>query len=71
MNFEIFLLLFKLIIFFTCFLPVTGPNAVEFIINHAEMSIAFVQENKIPSVSSYSQQIILESLKVVILNCLG
>ncbi|KAK7257906.1 hypothetical protein RIF29_32225 [Crotalaria pallida] len=27
-----------------------GPNAVEFIINHAEVSIAFVQETKIPSV---------------------
>ncbi|XP_058191011.1 probable CoA ligase CCL6 [Rhododendron vialii] len=27
-----------------------GPNAVEFIINHAEVSIAFVQENKIPAV---------------------
>ncbi|KAH9656446.1 AMP-binding enzyme family protein expressed [Citrus sinensis] len=26
-----------------------GANAVEFIINHAEVSIAFVQENKIPS----------------------
>lgn len=26
-----------------------GPNAVEFIINHAEVSIAFVQENKINS----------------------
>ncbi|XP_020218242.1 long chain acyl-CoA synthetase 2 [Cajanus cajan] len=29
-----------------------GPNAVEFIINHAEVSIAFVQDNKIPSVLS-------------------
>ncbi|RYR70079.1 hypothetical protein Ahy_A03g016594 isoform B [Arachis hypogaea] len=29
-----------------------GPNAVEFIINHAQVSIAFVQENKIPSCSS-------------------
>lgn len=29
-----------------------GPNAVEFIINHAEVSIAFVQENKIPAVLS-------------------
>lgn len=29
-----------------------GPNAVEFIINHAEVSIAFVQENKIPSILS-------------------
>ncbi|RDX94133.1 Long chain acyl-CoA synthetase 2, partial [Mucuna pruriens] len=29
-----------------------GPDAVEFIINHAEVSIAFVQDNKIPSVSS-------------------
>nr|GMD08698.1 long chain acyl-CoA synthetase 2 [Ipomoea batatas] len=27
-----------------------GANAVEFIINHAELSIAFVQENKIPAV---------------------
>lgn len=30
----------------------TGPNAVEFIINHAEVSIAFVQENKIPQILS-------------------
>ncbi|KAF7810939.1 long chain acyl-CoA synthetase 2-like [Senna tora] len=29
-----------------------GPNAVEYIINHAEVSIAFVQENKIPSILS-------------------
>ncbi|KAL9414977.1 hypothetical protein AB3S75_043281 [Citrus x aurantiifolia] len=29
-----------------------GANAVEFIINHAEVSIAFVQENKIPSILS-------------------
>ncbi|XP_061348643.1 probable CoA ligase CCL6 isoform X1 [Gastrolobium bilobum] len=29
-----------------------GPNAVEFIINHAEVSIAFVQDNKIPSILS-------------------
>ncbi|MED6168364.1 eukaryotic long-chain fatty acid CoA synthetase (LC-FACS) [Stylosanthes scabra] len=29
-----------------------GPNAVEFIINHAQVSIAFVQENKIPSILS-------------------
>ncbi|KAJ1440330.1 AMP-dependent synthetase/ligase [Sesbania bispinosa] len=29
-----------------------GPNAVEFIINHAEVSIAFVQEKKIPSILS-------------------
>ncbi|KAI4295581.1 hypothetical protein L6164_035613 [Bauhinia variegata] len=29
-----------------------GPNAVEFIINHAQISIAFVQENKIPSILS-------------------
>ncbi|CAN0927711.1 Probable CoA ligase CCL6 [Linum grandiflorum] len=29
-----------------------GANAVEFIINHAEVSIAFVQENKLPSVLS-------------------
>jgi hypothetical protein len=35
-------------------LCLTGPNAVEFIINHAEVSIAFVQENKIPSVCSSS-----------------
>jgi hypothetical protein len=34
------------------YLCVTGPNAVEFIINHAEVSIAFVQQSKIPSVSS-------------------
>lgn len=27
-----------------------GANAVEFIINHAEVSIAFVQENKIPAI---------------------
>lgn len=31
-------------------LHLTGPNAVEFIINHAEVSIAFVQEKKIASV---------------------
>ncbi|KAF5751132.1 long chain acyl-CoA synthetase 2 isoform X2 [Tripterygium wilfordii] len=29
-----------------------GANAVEFIINHAEVSIAFVQENNIPSILS-------------------
>lgn len=29
---------------------ISGANAVEFIINHAEVSTAFVQENKIPSV---------------------
>lgn len=29
-----------------------GPNAVEFIINHAEVSIAFVQENKLSSILS-------------------
>ncbi|XP_014494519.1 long chain acyl-CoA synthetase 2 isoform X1 [Vigna radiata var. radiata] len=29
-----------------------GPNAVEFIINHAEVSMAFVQDSKIPSVLS-------------------
>ncbi|KAJ0076772.1 hypothetical protein Patl1_36299 [Pistacia atlantica] len=29
-----------------------GANAVEFIINHAEVSIAFVQENKIPAILS-------------------
>lgn len=29
-----------------------GPNAVEFIINHAEVSIAFVQQSKIPSILS-------------------
>ncbi|KAM1348928.1 hypothetical protein PS2_003095 [Malus domestica] len=29
-----------------------GANAVEFIINHAEVSIAFVQENKLPAVLS-------------------
>lgn len=29
-----------------------GSNAVEFIINHAEVSIAFVQENKLPSILS-------------------
>ncbi|XLU54364.1 hypothetical protein S245_049012, partial [Arachis hypogaea] len=33
-----------------------GPNAVEFIINHAQVSIAFVQENKIPSILSYFGQ---------------
>ena len=42
------------LMFFTCN---TGPNAVEFIINHAEVSIAFVQENKIPSVSSCSDHL--------------
>lgn len=34
-------------------LEFTGANAVEFIINHAELSIAFVQENKIPAVCSF------------------
>ncbi|GKV23762.1 hypothetical protein SLEP1_g33458 [Rubroshorea leprosula] len=29
-----------------------GSNAVEFIINHAEVSIAFVQENKLPAILS-------------------
>ncbi|KAF5443997.1 hypothetical protein F2P56_036505 [Juglans regia] len=29
-----------------------GANAVEFIVNHAEVSIAFVQENKIPAILS-------------------
>lgn len=29
-----------------------GPNAVEFIINHAEVSLAFVQENKLSSILS-------------------
>ncbi|KAI4318619.1 hypothetical protein MLD38_032298 [Melastoma candidum] len=29
-----------------------GPNAVEFIINHAEISIAFAQQNKIPAIIS-------------------
>ncbi|XP_030525095.1 probable CoA ligase CCL6 [Rhodamnia argentea] len=29
-----------------------GPNAVEFIINHAEVSISFIQENKISSILS-------------------
>lgn len=37
----------------TLILLVTGPNAVEFIINHAEVSIAFVQENKISAVGSH------------------
>ncbi|CAM8926552.1 unnamed protein product [Rhodiola kirilowii] len=27
-----------------------GPNAVEFIVNHAEISVAFVQDTKIPSI---------------------
>ncbi|KAJ4836053.1 eukaryotic long-chain fatty acid CoA synthetase (LC-FACS) [Turnera subulata] len=30
-----------------------GANAVEFIINHAEVSVAFVQENKLPAVSTH------------------
>ncbi|KAK9942293.1 hypothetical protein M0R45_007967 [Rubus argutus] len=29
-----------------------SANAVEFIINHAQVSIAFVQENKIPAILS-------------------
>ncbi|KAK7274108.1 hypothetical protein RIF29_15182 [Crotalaria pallida] len=33
-----------------------GPSAVEFIINHAEVSIAFVQEKKIPSILSCLDQ---------------
>jgi hypothetical protein len=36
------------------FLPNKGPNAVEFIINHAEVSLAFVHESKLSSVSSHS-----------------
>ncbi|OWM83770.1 hypothetical protein CDL15_Pgr004201 [Punica granatum] len=32
-----------------------GPNAVEFILNHAEVSIAFVQTSKIPAGSSDSE----------------
>ncbi|KAL5987163.1 eukaryotic long-chain fatty acid CoA synthetase (LC-FACS) [Asimina triloba] len=32
-----------------------GANAVEFIINHAEISIAFIQENKIDAVSQFRQ----------------
>ncbi|CAJ2668750.1 unnamed protein product [Trifolium pratense] len=41
-----------------------GPYAVEFIINHAEVSIAFLQENKIPSVcaSSFFELNVLFSL---------
>ena len=38
---------------FIWFYFVVGANAVEFIINHAEVSIAFVQENKLPAVSSH------------------
>ncbi|XP_062188440.1 probable CoA ligase CCL6 [Phragmites australis] len=37
-----------------CYVPLydtLGPNAVEFILDHAEISIAFVQESKIKSVS--------------------
>ena len=47
---------FQLVIDFAFHLDacLTGPNAVEFIINHAEVSIAFVQEKKIPSVCSSS-----------------
>ncbi|KAI9127877.1 hypothetical protein K1719_000870 [Acacia pycnantha] len=33
-----------------------GPNAVEYIINHAEVPIVFVQENKIPSILSCLEQ---------------
>ena len=41
-----------------------GPNAVEFIINHAEVSIAFVQEKKIPSVCSSSLSTIFYYFKL-------
>eukprot|EP00256_Glycine_max_P041921 XP_006592120.1 long chain acyl-CoA synthetase 2 isoform X2 [Glycine max] len=41
-----------------------GPNAVEFIINHAEVSIAFVQDNKFPSVLSCLDR--CSSLKTVV-----
>jgi hypothetical protein len=40
----------ELINFDRVVLLITGATAVEFIINHAEVSIAFVQENKIPAV---------------------
>lgn len=30
-----------------------GANAVEYIINHAEISLVFVQDNKIPAVCFY------------------
>ncbi|KAJ3675659.1 hypothetical protein LUZ60_004701 [Juncus effusus] len=36
-----------------CYVPLydtLGANAIEFIISHADMSMAFVQENKIPSI---------------------
>lgn len=32
----------------------TGVNAVEFIINHAEVSLVFVQEKAVSSVSPFS-----------------
>lgn len=41
-----------------------GANAVEFIINHAEVSIAFVQENKVPSVSSHIVNFRLSKMSV-------
>ena len=34
----------------SCFWGMTGLKAVEFIANHAEISIAFVQEAKLPLV---------------------
>jgi hypothetical protein len=35
---------------FLCCLWVAGLDAVEFVANHAEITIAFVQESKLPSV---------------------
>jgi len=45
-----------------------GSGAVEFIISHAEVSIAFVEEKKIPEVYAYSNYLLYycyEGLRIV------
>lgn len=44
---------------------VKGANAIEFIVNHAEVSLVFVQENKIPAVSCYSFIIMIILIQLV------
>lgn len=40
------------VMYFSCYLFHVGAGAVEFIICHAEVKIAFVEEKKIPEVIS-------------------
>ena len=37
-------------VFFLTFERIIGAGAIEFVINHAEVSIAFAEEKKIPEV---------------------